>query len=179
MQGKDAVEREVQDLKRELGGKKARAEASTIETNEGMPADAGDLDLADHCCHATQWWNRCQVELSSLEEAPAPRTGKDGYLEHPRLGLMGCDTYWEHGGMAHAVTMIVALTVKLGITDRVRNALPETKSTRDAKTSTKIVLLKAGLAETKKSSICSPVSGRITRVRASTMASVLSWSNGD
>ena len=52
--------------------------------------------------------------------------------------------------MAHAVTMIVALTVKLSITERVRNALPETQTTRDAKTNVKIVdLLKAGLAETK------------------------------
>jgi len=120
----------VQDLKRELGGKKARAEASTIKTNEGMPADAGDLDLADHCCHAAQWWKRSQVELSSLEEAPAPRTGKDGYLDHPRLGLMGCVTYWEHGGMAHAVTIIVALTVKLGITERVRRSPRDQDNTR-------------------------------------------------
>ena len=52
--------------------------------------------------------------------------------------------------MAHAVTMIVALTVKLGITERVRNALPETQTTRNAETKAKIVdLLKAGLAETK------------------------------
>jgi len=54
-QGKDAAEKEVQDLKRELGGKKARAEASTIEINEGIPADVGDLDLADHRRHATRW----------------------------------------------------------------------------------------------------------------------------
>ena len=52
--------------------------------------------------------------------------------------------------MAHAVTMIVALTVKLVNTERVRNALSETKTTRDAETNAKIVdLLKAGLAETK------------------------------
>jgi len=34
-QGKDAAEKEVQDLKRELGGKKARCEASAIEANRG------------------------------------------------------------------------------------------------------------------------------------------------
>jgi|AntRauMFilla1563_2_1112583.scaffolds.fasta_scaffold18844_2 hypothetical protein len=96
---KDAAEKEVQDLKHELGSKKARAEASTIEANEGMPADVGDLDLADHHRHAIRWWNRSKVELGSLEEAPAPRTGKDGYLDHPRLGLMGCFAYWARGGM--------------------------------------------------------------------------------
>jgi len=52
-QRKDAAEKEVQDLKRELGGKRPRVEACTIEANEEMPADVGDLDLADHCRHAT------------------------------------------------------------------------------------------------------------------------------
>ena len=87
-QRKDAAEKEVQDLKRELGCKRPRAQASIIEANEEMPADVGDLDLADHCCHAKQWWNRSQVELSSLEEVPPPRTGKpeDWYVDHPRLG---------------------------------------------------------------------------------------------
>ena len=52
--------------------------------------------------------------------------------------------------MAHAVTMIVALTVRLGIREHVRNTLPETQTTRDAETNAKIVdLLKAGRAETK------------------------------
>ena len=52
--------------------------------------------------------------------------------------------------MDHAVTMIVALTVKLGITERVRNTLPDTKTTRNVETNARIVdLLKAGLAETK------------------------------
>jgi len=87
-QRKDSAEKEVQDLKRELGCKRPRAQASIIEANEEMPADVGDLDLADHCCHAKQWWNRSQVELSSLEEVPPPRTGKpeDWYVDHPRLG---------------------------------------------------------------------------------------------
>jgi len=52
--------------------------------------------------------------------------------------------------MAHAVTMIIMLTVKLEITERVRNALPETQTTSDAETNAKIVdLLKTGLAEIK------------------------------
>jgi len=90
--------------------------------------------------------NLSKIELGSVEGTPAPRTGKVGYLDHPRLGLIGSVACWARGGMAHAVTMIVALTVKLGITERVRNALPET----DAETNAKIVdLLKAGLAETK------------------------------
>jgi len=40
--------------------------------------------------------------------------------------------YWARGGIAHAVTMIHALSVKLGITERVRAALPQTTVTREA-----------------------------------------------
>ena len=60
--------------------------------------------------------------VMSIEDSPSPRTGKHGFPDHPRLGLLGCVIYWARGGMSHAVTMIVALTVKLGITERVRNA---------------------------------------------------------
>jgi hypothetical protein len=52
-QEKDAAEKEKEDLKRELCGKRPRPEASTIEANEEMPAEVGDLDLADWHCHAT------------------------------------------------------------------------------------------------------------------------------
>jgi hypothetical protein len=46
--------------------------------------------------------------------------------------------------------MIAALCVKLDISERVREALPETTATREAKTNTKIVaLLKTGLSELK------------------------------
>jgi len=76
-QRKIAAEKEVQDLKRELGCKRPQADASTIDANVEMPSEVGDLDLADHCGHAKQWWNQSQVELSSLEEVPPSRTGKD------------------------------------------------------------------------------------------------------
>jgi len=115
-----------------------------------MKVDEDMWDLGHHRREATRVQNLRNIEIGSVEAAPAPRTGKVGYLNHPRLGLIGCVAYWARGGMAHAVTMIVALTVKLGITERVRNALPETQTTCDAWTNAKIVdLLKAGLAETK------------------------------
>ena len=116
-QEKDAAEKEKKDFQRELCGKRPRPEASTIEVNEEIPADAGDLDLADWCRHATKWWNRSQVQLGSREDALAPRTGKNGYVDHPRLGLIRCLVYWARGSMAHAGTMVAALCVKLGISD--------------------------------------------------------------
>ena len=52
--------------------------------------------------------------------------------------------------MAHTVIMIAALCVKLGISERVRDALPETRATRETATNAKIVaLLKTGLGELK------------------------------
>jgi len=69
------------------------------------------------------------------------RRGKSGYVDHPRLGLIGCLAYWARGSVAYAVTMIAALCVKLGISERMRDALPETRATREAATNTKIVAL--------------------------------------
>jgi len=69
------------------------------------------------------------------------RRGKNGYVNHPLLGLISCLAYWARGSMAHAVTMIAALCVKLGISERVRDALPETIPTHEAVTNTKIVAL--------------------------------------
>jgi len=149
-QEKEAAEKEKEDLQRELCGKRPRPEASTIEANEEMPADVSDLDLADWRRHATKWRNRSQVQLGSREDALAPRTGKNGYVDHPRLGLIGCLAYWARGSMAHAVSMIASLCVKLGISERVRDTLPETRATCESQTNVKIVaLLKTGLGELK------------------------------
>ena len=116
-QEKDAAEKEKEDFQHELCVKRPRPEASTIEANEEMPADVSDLDLADWRRHATKWRNRSQVQLGSREDALAPRTGKNGYVDHPRLGLIRCLVYWARGSMAHAGTMVAALCVKLGISD--------------------------------------------------------------
>jgi len=67
-----------------------------------MPADVGDLDLYTYCHCATRWWNRSQVQLGSHEDAPASRIGKDGYVDHTQLGLIGCFAYWARGSMAQA-----------------------------------------------------------------------------
>ena len=75
-QVKDAVEQVVEDLKNPLRSKRPRAEPCTIEDNAGMPADVGDLDLADHRWQATRWWNRFKVELVFLNDLPAPRLEK-------------------------------------------------------------------------------------------------------
>jgi len=52
--------------------------------------------------------------------------------------------------MAHSLTMIATRCVKLGISEGVRNVLPETTATREAETNAKIVaLLKTVLGELK------------------------------
>jgi len=87
-EGKRHFGEAVQDLERKM--KRQRTNVSTTEANEKMPANVGHLDLADHRHHATRWWNRFQVQLGSLEDAPAPCMGKYGYADHARLGLIGC-----------------------------------------------------------------------------------------
>jgi len=147
-QEKDAAEKEKEDLQRELCGKRPRPEAFTIEANEEMPADVGDLDLAYWRRHATKWWNLSQVQLGSREDALAPRTGNNGHVNHPRLGLIVCLAYWARGRISHTVSMIAALCVTLGINKRVRDALPETRPTRESQTNAKIVaLLNTGLGD--------------------------------
>ena len=109
-----------------------------------------DWDLADHRREEARVQNRRAVQMGSREDAPDPRTGLQGYLLHPRHGLVGGIAYWSRGVVAIAVTMIIRLIAKLDLTERVRNALPQSAADRDAETNAKIAdLLEAGLAETK------------------------------
>ena len=71
-----------------------------------------------------------------------------GYLEHPRLGLLGAVRYWARGVVTTAVMMIVAMIKRLNIVDAVRDALPKTRAQRDAETNAMIVdLMEQGLAQ--------------------------------
>jgi len=74
--------------------KRPRTEASSTKNAEGMKVDEDMWDLGHHWWEAMRVQNLCIIELGSVEEAPAPRTGKVGYLDHPRLGLIGSVAYW-------------------------------------------------------------------------------------
>jgi hypothetical protein len=76
-QEKNAPEKEKEDLKHKLCGQRPQPEASTIEVNEEMPGEVGDLDLADHCHHATKWWNRTYSHENQPGCCHVPGCGQD------------------------------------------------------------------------------------------------------
>ena len=93
--------------------------------------------------------NRHNVQVGSRDNQQKPRTGKDGFLNHNRLGLVGWISYWCCGDAALAVVMLVVLINTLGLTELVSDALGNRKQ-KEAETNAKIVdLLKHALDETK------------------------------
>ena len=82
--------------------------------------------------------NRRNVQVGSLENQPKPRTGKDGFLCHVRLGLVGWISYWGLGDSALAVIVLVALIQTLGLTELVSDDLGNCKQ-KEAETNGKIV----------------------------------------
>ena len=74
-----------------------------------MLADVDNWDLSVHHRETTRVQNRRNVQVGSLENQPKPRTGKDGFLCHARLGLVGWISYWCLGDSALAVIILVAL----------------------------------------------------------------------
>ena len=85
---------------------------------------------------------RRAVEIEPLEKEPlAPRGGAEGYLHHPRRGLLGVLRSWARGSRTHVVRMVLALIGSehgFGIEDDVRKALAG-GSLRAAETDAKIV----------------------------------------
>ena len=107
-------------------------------------------NLATHAREMTRVMRRRKMALGTRTLAPSPRDGKDGYLEHPRLGLVGAVRYWARGVVATAVMIIVALIKKLNVTELVRAALPSSRVARKAATEAAICdLMEQGFAETK------------------------------
>ena len=81
----------------------------------------------------TQVRGRRALALGTYQNALAPRTGKSGFLEHARHGLIGCVLYWAGGVLKIATAMVLLLIKRLGLTERVRSAL-YSKELRDAQT---------------------------------------------
>ena len=145
---KDAAEKEVEELKRQLQPKRARTHDDAGDAHQVL-AEVDNWDLSVHRREATRVQNRRNVQVGSRENEPAPRTGKDGFLNHARLGLVGWISYWSSGDSAQAVIILVALIKSLGLTELVSDALGSRKQ-KEAETNAKIVdLFKDALDEIK------------------------------
>ena len=145
---KDAAEKEVEELKRQLQPKRARSDADAGDAHEIL-AEVDNWDLRDHRREGTRVQNRRNVQVGSRINQQQPRPGKDGFLLHTRLGLVGWIAYWCCGDAALAVFILVALIKTLGLTELVSDSLASRKQ-KEAETNAKIVdLFKEALDEIK------------------------------
>ncbi len=107
-----------------------------------MLAEVENWDLRDHRQQATRVQNCRNVQVGSHDNQQKPRTGKDGFLHHARLGLVGWIQYWCCGDAALTVVILVVLINTLGLTELVSDALGSRKQ-KEAETNAKIVSAQA------------------------------------
>ena len=113
-----AAEKEVQELQAQLNLKRAHIETDIQEEDEIQ--NVGDWTLPNHCREASRVQKRQDDVVGSLDTELNYRTGSSsGYLQHPRLGLIGWVSYWSRGHIFIAVHMIVQLIVKLCLTEHI------------------------------------------------------------
>jgi hypothetical protein len=145
---KDTAEKEVEELKRQLQPKRTRSDADAGDAHEIL-AEVDNWDLRDHHREGTRVQNRRNVQVGSHINQQQPRPGRDGFLLHTRLGLVGWIAYWYCGDAALAVFILVALIKTLGLTALVSDSLASRKQ-KEAETNAKIVdLFKDTLDEIK------------------------------
>ena len=148
---KDTAEKSVE----QLHPKRARTDDDTGDAHD-LLAKFDNCDLSDHRREGTRVQNRRNVQVGSRDNQQKPRTGKDGFLYHTRLGLVGCTgwiSYWCCGDADLAVVILVPLINTLGLTEVVSDALGSRKQ-KEAETNTKIVdLFKDAFDEIKKPNV--------------------------
>jgi uncharacterized membrane protein YccC len=93
---RDAAENAVEELKRQLHPKRAHTHDDAGDTHEVL-AEVDNWDLRDHRQQTTRVQNRRNVQVGSRNNQSKPRTGKDGFLHHTRLGLVGLISYGVWG----------------------------------------------------------------------------------
>ena len=134
---KEAAEKAVEELKRQLQPKRGRTDDDAGDTHKQL-AEVDNWDLRDHRQQVTHVQNRRNVQVGSRMNQAKPRTGTDGFLHHTRLVLVGWISYWCLGDSALAVDILVALINTLGLTELVSDALASRKQ-KEAETNAKIV----------------------------------------
>jgi hypothetical protein len=106
---KYAAEKAVEELKRQLQPKRARSDDDAGDAHD-LIAEFDNWDLRDHHREGTRVQNRRNVQVGSRDnQQKPPRTGKEGFLHHTRLGLVGWISYWCCGDAPLTVVMLVVL----------------------------------------------------------------------
>ncbi len=145
---RDEIHNQIEQIEEHLHPKRTRTDDDAGDAHE-MLAEVQNWDLRDHRQQTTRVKNRRNVQVRSRDNQQKPRTGKDGFLHHTRLGLIGWIQYWCCGDAALAVVILVALIDALGLTEIVSDSLTSRKQ-KEAETNAKIVdLFKDALDEIK------------------------------
>ncbi len=112
----------MEELKRQLQPKRAYTDDDTGDVHD-LIVEFDNCDLSDHRREGTRVQNRRNVQVGSRDNQQKPRTVKDGFLHHDRLGLVGWISYWCFGDTVVAVFILVALIKTIGLTDLVSDSL--------------------------------------------------------
>ena len=105
---KDAAEKAVEELKRQLQPKRAHTDDDAGYAHD-MLVEFDNCYLSDHHREGTCVQNRHDVQVGSHDNQQKSRTDKDGFLRHTCLGLVGWISYWCSGDAVLAVVIPVVL----------------------------------------------------------------------
>jgi hypothetical protein len=119
---KDAAEKAVEELKRQLQPKRLHTDDDAGDAHD-LFAEFDNCDLSDHHREGTRVQKRRNVQVGSRDNQQKPHTGKDGFLHHSCLGLVGWTSYWCCWDSALAFVILVVLINTLGLTELVSDVL--------------------------------------------------------
>ena len=123
---RDELHTQIEEIEDQLQPKRARSDADAGDAHEIL-AEVDNWDLRDHRRDGTRVQNRRNVQVGSRINQQQPRPGKDGFLLHTRLGLVGWIEDWCYGDAALTVFILVELIKTLGLTELVSDSLASRK----------------------------------------------------
>jgi hypothetical protein len=85
---RDELHNQIDQIELRLHPKRSHTHEDAGDAHE-MLAEVDNWDLRVHHRETTRVQNRRNVEVGSLDNQPKSHTGKDGFLYHTRLGLVG------------------------------------------------------------------------------------------
>ena len=85
---RDKLHKELELIEVQLQGKRVHTHDDTGDGHD-MHTEVDEWDLRDFRRETTHVQNCRNVALGSRDNQPTPHTGKDGFLYHDRLGLVG------------------------------------------------------------------------------------------
>jgi hypothetical protein len=90
---RDKFHKELELIDVHLPGTRVHTHDDTDDSHD-MHTEVDEWDLRDFHRETTLVQTRRNVEVGSHKNQPTSRTGKDGFLCHTRLGLVGWIAYW-------------------------------------------------------------------------------------